>query len=137
MWQLINMHVRHKSHNNSTTAFSDLKKLNDYFANLGTNTTKHLKFNMNYKQYLTNPIENSMFISPVTEAEIFNIVSGLPSNQYHGDDEINIIHIKSIINVIVESLCIIFNKSFLTGQFLSFLKIARITPIYKFGIKII
>ena len=48
MRQLINAHLRHKSHNNSTTAFSDLNKLNDYFANRSTNTTKHLKFTMNY-----------------------------------------------------------------------------------------
>ena len=57
MWQLINTHLRHKSYNNSTSAFSDFNELNDHFTNLGTNTTKHLKFTMNYKQYLTNPIE--------------------------------------------------------------------------------
>ena len=91
---------------------------------------------MNYKQCLTNPIENSMFISPVTEAEIINIMSGLPSKQSHEHDEINIILIKSIINVIVKPLCIILNKSFLTKQFPSFLKIARITPIKNLGIKI-
>ena len=90
---------------------------------------------MNYKQYLTNPIENSMFISPVTEAEIINIVSGPSSRQSHGHDEINIILIKSIISVIVKPLCIIFNNSFLTRQIPSFLKIARITPIYKSGDK--
>ena len=48
------------------------------------------------------------------------------SKQSHGHDEIKII--KSEINVIFKSLYIIFNKSFLTGQFSSFLKIA-ITPI--------
>ena len=58
-----------------------------------------------------------MFISPVTEAEIINTVSGLPSKQSHGHDEINVILIKSKINVIVKPLCIIFNKSFLTRQF--------------------
>ena len=62
---------------------------------------------MNYKQYLNNPIENSMFISLVTEAEIINIVSGLPSKQSHEHDEINIILIKSVINVIVKPLCIL------------------------------
>ena len=70
MWQLVNTHLHHKSHNNSTTAFSDLNKLNDCFAKLSANTLKHLKFTMNYKQYLTKPIENSMFINLVTEAEI-------------------------------------------------------------------
>ena len=69
---LISTRLLRKSHNNSTTAFSDLNKLSDYFANLGTNTTKHLKFTMNYKQYLINPIENSMFISPAKEAEIIH-----------------------------------------------------------------
>ena len=76
-----------------------------------------------------------MFICPVTKAEIINIVSGQPSKQSHGHNKINILLIKSIINVIVKPLCIIFNKSFLTGQFPSFLKIARMTPIYKCGDK--
>ena len=52
-----------------------------------------------------------MFISPVTEAKIINIVSCLPSKQSHGLDEINIILIKFIINVTVKSLFIILNKS--------------------------
>ena len=54
---------------------------------------------MNYNQYLSCPNENSMFISSVTEAEIINIVLGLPSKQSREHDEITIL-IKSIINVI-------------------------------------
>ena len=53
-----------------------------------------------------------MFISSITEAEIINIVSGLPSKQSHGLGEINITLIKSIVNAIVNPLCIIFNKAF-------------------------
>ena len=56
MWQLISTHLHHKSHNSSTTEFLDLNKLNYYFANLCANITKHLKFTMNYKQYLSNLI---------------------------------------------------------------------------------
>ena len=69
---------------------------------------KNLKFTMNYKQYLTKPIKNNVFKS-WTESEIINIVSWLPSKQSYGHNEINIILIKSIINIIVKLLYIIFN----------------------------
>ena len=77
---------------------------------------------------MTNPIEKSMFLTPITESEIISIVTALSPKKSCGHDNISISLIK---------LCSIFNKSFLTGQFPSYLKIARIIPIYKSGEKII
>ena len=76
-----------------------------------------------------------MFLTPITESEIISIVTALPPKKSCGHDNISILLIKSVINTIAKLLCAIFNKSFLTGQFPSYLKIARISPIYKSGEK--
>ena len=137
MWQVINRHLRHKSNTNPRIEFPNLNELNDYFSNLGPNTTKHLKNNLNYRKYLTNPIEKSIFLTHFIESEIIGVVTALPPKKSCGHDNISILLIKSVINTIAKPLCAIFNQSFLTGQFPSYLKIARIIPIYKSGEKII
>ena len=47
MWQVINRHLRHKSNTNFKFEFPNLNELNNYFSNLGPNTTKYLKNNLN------------------------------------------------------------------------------------------
>jgi hypothetical protein len=76
-----------------------------------------------------------MFLWPINETELINIVTCMPAKLSCGFDEIPIKVIKSIINSISIPLTKIFNKSFLTGSFPNLLKIAKVCPIYKQGDK--
>jgi hypothetical protein len=116
---------------NSCNVSSDI--LNEYFSSLGHNTTKHITAKKDPLDYLPNRCPVSMFLTPVTDAEIISIVSKLPNKKSCGKDGISTWLIKKLIQSIVKPLCFIVNKSFLTGCFPNACKIAKVVPIFKSG----
>jgi hypothetical protein len=139
LWGLINNFVsgqfQRKINARIGIQINNIDKLNEYFANLGSDTTKHLPFSKNFRKHLRNPAQNSVFLSPVTEEEIIKIGLAMPMKYSSGHDNISAKLIKLTINTISKPLCLIFNKSFLLGQVPVSLKIAKICPIYKSGDK--
>ena len=114
---------------------NNLNKLNDFFENLGINTTQHLPKNNNYLNKLINLSLQSMYLIPVSEEEVIKIVAALPAKESAGFDNISLKLIKLVIPAIVKPLCLIINKSFILGKFPARLKTAKITPIFKSGDK--
>ena len=71
-----------------------------------------------------------MFLTPVTEEEIINIISSL-KNSSAGWDEISAQIIKSTVHLFISPLTHVCNLSFLQGVFPRELKIAKVIPLYK------
>ncbi len=80
------------------------RRKNEFFVNLGTNTTKHLNNNVNYQQYVKSHSAQSIFFNPTTESEIFNIISSLKNKTSAGYDNTSTKLIKSIAKPISKHL---------------------------------
>lgn len=76
-----------------------------------------------------------MFLEPVSEAELFNIINELKKSNSAGLDNISCNVLKCAVNFIVKPLAFLINKSISEGVFPNILKIARIVPIHKKGEK--
>ena len=73
-----------------------------------------------------------MYIHPVTEQEVLDIVSGCKSKTSYGHDEISMKTIKHIIKQIVKPLTHICNRSLICGSFPNDMKLAKIIPVFKY-----
>jgi len=80
-------------------------------------------------------IQNSLFLYPVTESEIGNIISQLNSNSASGEDGISAKFIKYFKNYFIPPLVFIINFSFTSGIFPDDLKYSIVTPVFKAGDK--
>ena len=77
----------------------------------------------------------SMFLTPVVENEIINIVKLCKPKNSKDCDDISMYVISTIIVSIAKPLAHIFNLSFSCGIFPDHMKIAKIIPIFKNGQK--
>ena len=81
-----------------------------------------------YATYLTDPVDDSLFLRPTNDEEFLNEINQL-KNKVTLDVRVSLI--KYVKQEIIGSLVIIFNKSFWEGCFQEILKIAKVIPIYK------
>ena len=86
-----------------------------------------------YDNYMGNRIKSSIFLNPVTELEIINIVSSAKTKYSKGFDDISMALLKALIKHLAIPLAYIFNLSFLNGVFPNKCKIAKVIPLYKNG----
>jgi hypothetical protein len=135
VWQHINQILGRSQKSNNNLSSINPNTLNKFFAELGNNTTKHIKRTDNFMKYLQSPCLNSFFLSPVTPQEICEITKTLKNKNSAGFDNLTVSIIKQIIVSIASPLSDICNISFINGQVPDKLKIARICPIYKSGPK--
>lgn len=91
--------------------------------------------NISNNQFECNIRENdkSMFLTPVTPAEIIKITGELKNKHSHGCDDIPTSIIKSCVTEINIVLSYILNNSFTYGIFPEQLKLAHVIPVYKKG----
>jgi len=108
---------------------------NNCFVNLGPNLASKItdKSNKNANCYLGSPNVNSIFVVPVTENEVFNIITGLKNKSSPGWDGIKTDVIKYVADIIVKPLMYVINLSLESGIVPDEIKIARVVPIYKSG----
>ena len=107
---------------------------NTYFTNIGNNLSNKIPLSdRNFNDYLLNSNSSSIFLAPVTEQEILDIVNNLPNKKSSGHDLVNNFLIKSVILAISMPITFIMNLSMSTGVVPDDMKIARITPIFKSG----
>ena len=105
---------------------------NNYFANIGLNQARKIDSNgTNYKEYLVNPSQASLFFKPVDSFEILDIVFSLKNSNSCGHDEISTSFLKQVIGLILVPLAHICNLSLVTGVFPSSLKLAKVVPVHK------
>jgi hypothetical protein len=76
-----------------------------------------------------------MFISPVTEWEVENIIKSLKNSYSAGFDEILEAIVKTSIHYVKKPLTHIFNLSLQKGLFPDSLKVTKIRPVFKKGEK--
>ena len=75
----------------------------------------------------------TIFLYPVDEPEVFQLIRDLPNKYSAGLDEIPVKVLKDIADLVSRPFTNIINECFSTGIFPSDLKVAKITPIFKKG----
>ena len=78
---------------------------NKYFCSVGENL--QAKFNPydNNTTYLSSPVKNSMFCTPVTNDEIFKVIYKFKNNKSPGPDNIGPRLVKAVADEIADPLC--------------------------------
>ena len=119
--------------NNNISDRSEIaKEFNNYFSNIGRQTSQKVPIsNKRYTSYLTRPSLNSMYLEPIQETDIINIVNKLKPKTSSGQDEISTKLTKLVINNIISPLTYLINKSLESGIVPQKLKIAKVIPIFK------
>ena len=77
-----------------------------------------------------HPVPHTIFLPPVTHAEINQIIMGL-KNGAAGDDEITAVTLQLVSLHIIEPLMYICNLSLNQGIFPTEMKLANVIPLYK------
>ena len=126
-------------HNNTFTTNPTLiaNNFNDYFSDIGKILADQLKpfSETEHTKYLTKRLHQSLFLTPTTSFEVFNLISGLKNTKPTGKDNISACFLKVGAKVIAAPLAQLFNYTFLLEIFPASLKITKIIPIYKSGDK--
>ena len=106
-------------------------KFNEYFVNVARNLNIDKYSNLDapdFKHYLSNSVKNSLFLSPITDNEIHDIINSLDSNK---SNDISPKLLKALCNTFCPILTYLFNSCMLSGFFPDELKIARVIPLFK------
>ena len=74
---------------------------------------------------------NSLFLMPITEEEILNVVLNMSNKTSTDCYNIHMETVKKCIDVNIKPLTNIFNKYFNTGVFPDSMKTAKVAPIFK------
>ena len=114
-----------------------VNEFNDFFVNMGSDLAKKIPVvdNISVDSFLKMNNSNSLFLTPITEEEILNVVLNMSNKTSTDCYNINMETVKKCIDVIVKPLTNIFNKSFNTGVFPDSMKTAKVVPIFKSGNK--
>ena len=86
---------------------------------------------MKYTDYLNDPQPNSLFLKPVTEFEVCDVISNLDAKKSSDAYGIPIKLIKIIKEAIVGPLTLLINESFTSGYCPQIMKYAKVIPIFK------
>ena len=114
-----------------------VNKLNLHFSNIGKQTCLNSKSSQN--SFCTSPINyhNSFAWFEVHEKEISDIIKNLSSNKANGADNISVKILKLINCHIAPIISKLINLAFQEGRYPSCLKLAKVLPIFKSGLKTI
>ena len=147
-WGLIN-ELRGKVKQNIKASFvingeliEDRRKISNEFNNFFASVAKKLNVktcsstlnggstNNDFRCYLNNRVQKSIFLSPTSPCELVEIVEGLENDKA---SDISIFILKKCFKNIAGCLSGFFNRFMETGQFPDILKVGKITPIFKKG----
>ena len=105
---------------------------NSFFANIGPTLAKGIpKSDRHVESFLRDRVTGLIFLNPVTEEELINIVHSAKDKKSKGYDGIDMCLLKKIIPHILTPLRHICNTSLGQGIFPDEMKIARIIPLFK------
>ena len=142
-WKILNNILNKNNHKSCNTEFNlngqvinNAKEIpdhfNDFFISIGPNQVSQIPdTNTHFSNYLSDPNENSMFLTPITEEEVINIINDLDVKKSTGHDGISILIIKKLANELSVPLTCIFNMSINSCLVPDQLKVARVVPIHK------
>ena len=86
-----------------------------------------------FTRYLSDKVDDTLFLKPVTKEEIINLVKNTKSKKSKDHDDIDMCLVKKILPHIVTPLEHIFNISLQKGVFPDGMKLARVIPLFKNG----
>ena len=116
-----------------TSRRSICSEFNNYFVNVADKLNKS-KYTTtqpyDFIQFLNNPSSSSIFLSPITSAEIIDIISKLDNRK---SNDISPKLLKALSSSFSNVLSYLFNSCMLSGVFPDELKIAKVIPLYKAG----
>ena len=110
---------------------------NTFFVTIGPNIANALPAveGASIRDYIGEHNINSIFLTPVVESEIINIVKLCKPKNSKDYDDISMYVISKVIVSIAKHLAHIFNLSFSCGVFPDHMTIAKIIPMFKNGQK--
>jgi hypothetical protein len=108
---------------------------NNYFISVNKKLHSQIRpIKHKFRDFLNMPNTNSLFIDPVSEDEVSNLINNtLKNNTSHGPNSIPSFFLKLTSHIISKPLCTIINNSFKSGTFPDVFKVARVVPIHKKG----
>ena len=105
---------------------------NSFFTNIGPELANNINSpNAHFTDYLSDPNQESLFLTPTNPSEIINIARSLRNSKSSGFDGISMSLLKQIIHPLASPLTHIFNNSLSQGVFPDLFKIAKVNPIFK------
>jgi hypothetical protein len=150
-WNIINelIHKRKKKSSNLPAQFlrnnaiikgnlNIANGFNDYFINVGPNLADKITNDnpsIKFSHYMDDNINDSIFLDPVTELEILNVVDSCKRKTSKDYDDISMASVKDVMSNVIKPLLYIFNLSFASGIFPDKMKITKVIPIFKAGDK--
>ena len=144
-WRVINSILKPSWSNRSNTPIKTIicddviytdphaiaERMNEYFAGVGSELTSSVQsLGINPMTYLRGTYQGSFFYSYVDVVDVKNIVMSL-RNKPCNILVVPVVVLKAIADIISPPLAYRINMSFLSGNFPTCLKIARITSIFK------
>ena len=148
MWNVINNLIRKSNDKSQITELQvngmKLNKENDicnafneHFAKAGQRVRDTIPDGKPKKSPLSylKRISNCLLFSPVSELTICEIVMSLKSKTSYGYEYISNALLTQLVSVIQLPITIIFNKSLSCGEFPDLMKIAKVIPLYKGGLR--
>ena len=111
---------------------------NDHFVHIGSKLQSQLPLkaekSTNFEQFLKNKNKMTMFLQPVSESDVINIVNKFKNKNSTDLDGIKMSLVKKIILAIATPLTHIINLSLETGIFPDHMKYAKVIPVHKSGV---
>ena len=107
---------------------------NNFYVNVADDITKKIpKTPKSPLAYLSNRTSNSLFLSPATQIEVFDLINILNPSKSVGPNSIPIKLLKIIGFSVSPLLALLVNQSFQSGIFPDKLKIAKVISLFKKG----
>jgi hypothetical protein len=122
--------------NKEITSTKDIaESLADYFSNVGPNQADAIRSTRqdatDFRTYLGEKNRNSIFIAPIDETEVIDIISKMKGKKSKGDDGLSSFVVKRLKQGLSVPLCLLINRSFTEGSFPDKPKLAKTIAIYK------
>jgi hypothetical protein len=143
LWKIINKEISNPQQrpniiiNTGDKVITNPQTITEKFASHFTEVIEDLLSQINHhcpQQYLklqTKHCSETMFIAPVTETELIQVIKGLKNNSSAGFDETPTFLVKQCLCLFIKPLVHIYNVSFQTGTFPDMMKIAKVKPSFK------
>lgn len=141
VWNIINSTIKNQSSckqysiSLNDTDITDKNQIANIFNNHFVNLPQQIS---NSKATVNVPIttphvEQTIFLEPVDESEVINVINNLKNSTSSGADNYSTSLIKKISVYLAKPLCHIINLCFKDGSFPNILKISKIICLYKKG----
>ena len=111
-----------------------VNNLNEYCCTIGPTLSRDIpRSNKMFCDFLPESNQESLFLLPTNEEELFTIINSLKNKKSPGYDQISNELVTNVFPGIVKPLVHIFNLSIMTGIVPIKIKIAKVVPIFKKG----